>query len=179
MDRRQKETVVSELHDRFGRASVALFATNNGLSVGEATELRNKIREVGGEMRVAKHTLTRIALNDTRYGDLTRFLVGPRGLVFGYDDPVGVAKALVDFAKKHEKLVIDGGALEGQVIEAGGVENLAEMPDLPTLRATVVALAKAPGTRIASQLASPATKIAGAIAARIGQLEEGGAAAGE
>ena len=178
MNRREKESVVSELHDDFGRASVALVATNLGLTVDESTQLRNRIREVGGKMRVAKLTLCKIALGDTKYGDLDRFLVGPRGLVFGFDDPVGVAKALVDFADDHKKLVIEGGALEGEVIESAGVENLAKMPDLPSLQAGIVRLALSPGTRIASQIGSPATRIAGAIAARVEQLEEGGAAEG-
>jgi large subunit ribosomal protein L10 len=176
VNRTEKETVVAELHENFGRASVALIATNRGLTVGESTELRRIIRNAGGYMRVAKHTLTRRALADTRYGDLVRFLEGPRGLVFGFDDPVGVAKVLVDFAEAHPKLEIDGGALEGQVIEAKGVENLAKMPDLPTLQARIARQVLTPGSRIASQLAAPATRIAGAIAARVEQLEEGGEA---
>ncbi len=174
MNRSTKETVVSELHDTFGRASVALLATNKGLTVGEATELRRSVRAAGGEMRVAKHTLTRLALADTRYGGLAALLEGPRGLVFGFDDPVGVAKVLVDFAGKHDKLEIEGGALEGEVIAPPGVERLAKMPDLGTLRSQLVGLALSPGSRIATQLASPATRIAGAIAARAAQLEEVG-----
>lgn len=174
MNRTQKEEVVAELHDRFGRASVALVATNRGLTVGESTELRRVIRAAGGEMRVAKHTLTRLALADTRYGDLSRFLEGPRGLVFGFDDPVGVAKVLVEFAGAHKKLEIDGGALEGQVIGAAGVENLAKMPDLGTLQARIAQQVMSPGARLASQFQSPAKRLAGAIAARIKQLEEGG-----
>lgn len=176
MNRTDKETVVAELHDTFGRASVALVATNRGLTVGESTELRRIIRAAGGEMRVAKHTLTRLALAETRFGDMTQFLEGPRGLVFGFDDPVGIAKILVDFAEKHKKLEIDGGALEGQILGATGVDNLARMPDLPTLQARIVGLVRSPATRIASQVASPATRIAGAIAARVQQLDDGGEA---
>lgn len=176
MNRTEKETLVAQLHDTFGRATVALVATNRGLTVGEATALRRSIRAAGGEMRVAKHTLTRLALADTRYGDLTRFLEGPRGLVFGFDDPVGVAKVLVDFAAAHKKLEIDGGALEGQVIGAAGVDNLSKMPDLPALQARIARQVLSPATRIASQVASPATRIAGAIAARVEQLEGDGAA---
>ena len=176
MNRTQKETVVGELHDTFGRASVALVATNLGLTVGESTELRRSIRAAGGEMRVAKHTLTRLALEETRYGDLARFLDGPRGLIFGFDDPVGVAKVLVDFAGEHPKIAVEGGALEGQVIESNGVERLAKMPDLGTLRATLVRQVLSPASRIASQAGAPASRIAGAIAARIEQLEQGGEA---
>lgn len=176
MNRTDKEAVVAELHEHFGRASVALIATNRGLTVGESTELRRVIRNAGGHMRVAKHTLTRRALADTRFGDMARFLQGPRGLVFGFDNPVAVAKVLVDFAEAHPKLEIDGGALEGQVIETRGVQDLAKMPDLATLQARVVRMVTAPGSRIASQVAAPASRIAGALAARVKQLEDGSAA---
>jgi len=170
VNRTEKETLVAQLHDTFGRATVALVATNRGLTVGESTELRRSIRAAGGEMRVAKHTLTRLALADTRYGDLSRFLEGPRGLVFGFDDPVGVAKVLVDFAAAHKKLEIDGGALEGQVIGAAGVDNLSKMPDLPALQARIARQILSPASRIVSQVANPATRIAGALAALAKQL---------
>jgi len=176
VNRQEKETIVGELRDTFGRASVALVATNLGLSVEESTQLRRDIRAVGGEMRVAKHSLAKLALTDTPYADITRFLVGPQGLVFGFDDPVGVAKVLVDFVGGHPKVEIEGGAFEGQVLESGGVENLAKMPDLGTLRALLVCQVQSPASRIASQVVAPTTRIAGAVAARIEQLEESSAA---
>ena len=152
------------------------MATNLGLSVEESTELRRNIRAAGGQMRVAKHSLAKLALAETRYGDLSNLLVGPRGLVFGFDDPVAVAKALVDFAEDHAKIEVEGGALEGQVIEPSGVENLAKMPDLGSLQARVARLVLSPASRLASQATGPAKRIAGAIAARIKQLEESDAA---
>jgi large subunit ribosomal protein L10 len=177
VNRQEKEVVVAELHDRFSRASVALLAVNRGLTVEESTELRRKVREAGGEMRVAKHTLTKIALNGTVFGDLSKLLAGPSGLVFGFDDPVGVAKVLVDFARDHEKLGLDGGALEGQLIPANRVEDLAKMPDLPSLQARIARQVLSPGSRVASQVAAPAARVAGAIQALVKRLEEGGAAA--
>ncbi len=176
MNRTEKESVVAELQETFGKASVALVATNLGLTVAESTELRRNIRNAGGEMRVAKHTLAKLALTDSAYSGLDRFLVGPRGLVFGFDDPVAVAKALVDFADDHAKIEVEGGALEGQVIEPSGVESLAKMPDLATLQSRVARQVLSPASRLASQATAPAKRIAGAISARIKQLEEEGAA---
>lgn len=177
MNRQEKEEVVAALRDRFARASVALIASNRGLTVEESTQLRRNVRAAGGEMRVAKHTLTKLAVDGTDYSALGRLLVGPSGLVFGFDDPVGVAKALVDFAKDHEKLGLDGGSLAGQLFGTEGVENLAKMPDLPSLQARIARQVMSPGSRVASQLAAPATRIAGAIAALVKKLEEGGGAA--
>ena len=69
-------------------------------------------------------------MQETRYANCGSLLRGPRGLVFGYDDPVAVAKALVDFAETHAKLQIDGGAVEGQLIKPEQVKALAAMPGL-------------------------------------------------
>ena len=176
MNRDEKAASVAELRERFNKASVALVASNLGLTAAEARALRRTVRAAGGEFKVAKHTLGKIAMQETRYAQCGSLLVGPRGLVFGYTDPVAVAKALVDFADAHAKLQIDGGAVEGQVIPADGVKALAKMPALPALQARIARQALSPGSRIASSLQSPAQRIAGAVKALITKLEEAGGA---
>lgn len=172
MNRDEKAASIAELHERFTKASVALVAANLGLTAAESRALRRSLRVAGGELKVAKHTLGKIAMRDTAYADCGSLLRGPRGLVFGYADPVAVAKALVDFAEQHAKLQIDGGAVEGQLIQADQVKALASMPGLSSLQARVARQALSPGRRIAAMVASPASRIAGAIASRIKQLEE-------
>ena len=171
MNRDEKVASVTALRERFSRASVALVAANLGLSAAESRLLRRTLRGVGGELKVAKHTLSKIAMQETRYADCGSLLRGPRGLVFGYDNPVAVAKALVDFAETHAKLQIDGGAVEGQIIKPDQVKALAAMPGLPALQARVASLALSPGRRVAAAVQSPARRIAGAIASLITKLE--------
>lgn len=172
MTREDKAGTVATVRERFEKATVALVATNKGLTVAQANRLRATVRRAGGEYKVVKHTLTRRAVDGTRYRDLTRVLRGPQGLVFGFDDPVAVAKALVDFAGESDRLQIDGGAVEGQLIAADGVKALASMPDLGTLRARVAGLICSPGSRIASMTLAPAQRIAGAITALVKKLED-------
>lgn len=176
MNREEKVASVAELRERFKQASVALVAANLGLSAAEARALRRTLRAAGGELKVAKHTLGKIAMRETRYAACGSLLQGPRGVVFGYADPVAVAKALVDFAAQHAKLRIDGGAVEGQLIAAEQVKALAAMPGLEVLRARVARQALAPGARVAAALQAPARRLAGAIAALVKKLEGAGAA---
>ncbi|MGD9762614.1 MAG: 50S ribosomal protein L10 [Candidatus Binatia bacterium] len=176
MNREEKVASVAELHERFAKASVALVAANLGLSAGESRTLRRTLRAAGGELKVAKHTLTKIAMRDTRYANCDSLLRGPRGLVFGYDNPVAVAKALVDFAEQHAKLQIDGGAVEGQIIQPEQVKALASMPGLDALQARVARQALAPGARVVGSIQTPARRIAGAIAALANKLEGAGEA---
>jgi large subunit ribosomal protein L10 len=176
VNREQKTAVVSELQERFARANLTLVATNRGLSVGEATRLRRKLRAVNGEYKVAKLTLIRRVLPDTPMAGLSRFLDGPRGLVFGYADPIEVAKTLVEFAEQNKRLEIEGGALEGQIIVAEQVKALASMPGIAGLRAQTVGLVQAPARRLASTIMAPAARVAGAISALVKKLEESGTA---
>lgn len=176
MNREEKVTSVAELRERFTRASVALVAANLGLTAAESRALRRTLRGAGGELKVAKHTLTKIAMQETRYANCGTLLRGPRGLVFGYDDPIAVAKALVDFAAQHQKLQIDGGAIEGQIIQPEQVKALASMPGLPSLQARVARQALAPGRRLAAAVQTPARRIAGAISGLVDKLEAAGGA---
>ena len=177
MNREEKATQVAELHERFGSASVALVTTNLGLTVAQANALRRAMRAVKAEYKVAKHTLVKLAIADTRYESLEKLLVGPRSIVFGFEDPVTVAKALIDFAGQNNKIQVDGGALEGQLIQSEQVKALATMPSVDVLRARVVRMAQAPATRVASMVCTPSQRIAGAIASWVKKLEESDAAA--
>jgi len=177
VNRDEKVTSVAELRERFGKASVALVAANLGLTAAESRALRRTLRGAGGELKVAKHTLTKIAIQETRYAGFGSLLRGPRGLVFGYADPVAVTKALVDFAEQHNKLQIDGGAVEGQLIKPDQVKALAAMPALPALQARVARQALSPARRLAAMSQAPAARIAGAIASLVKKLEEAGSAA--
>jgi large subunit ribosomal protein L10 len=174
VNRDEKVASVTALRERFSRASVALVAANLGLSAAESRALRRTLRGAGGELKVAKHTLTKIAMQETPYAGCGALLRGPRGLVFGYDNPVAVAKALVDFAEQHAKLQIAGGALEGQIIKPEQVKALASMPGLPALQARVARQALAPGRRVAAAVQSPARRIAGALASLAKKLEAAG-----
>lgn len=177
MNREEKAAAVTALHERFTNANVALVTTNLGMTVEQSNALRRTLRAVDGEYKVAKHTLVRLALQETSYRNLDTFLEGPRSLVFGYSDPVRVAKTLVDFAEQNNKLQIDGGALEGQVLPAEQVKALAKMPGIEALRARIVRQAASPASRVVSSAAAPARRLAGAVAALVKKLEESGAPA--
>ena len=81
MNRDEKATEVAELRERFRKASVALVAANLGLTAAQARSLRRTLRAAGGELKVAKHTLSKIAMQETSYARCDSLLRGPRGLV--------------------------------------------------------------------------------------------------
>jgi len=160
VNREEKVASVAELQDRFQRASVTLVASSTGLTVAKTQELRRALRQAGGEFKIAKNTLARRALKDTAFGVLEELLIGPTGLVFGYDDPVAVAKVLVRFAEENDKLSITGGALEGRLLPGTAVSDLAKLPSREVLLATLLAVIQAPATQLLRTLQEPGARLA-------------------
>ena len=168
MDRSQKADSVAQLNAVFNESGVVVVTRNLGLSVGQSTALRTKMREVGASYKVAKNRLARLALKDTDYTGIEAYLTGPTALAYSAD-PVAAAKAVVDFAKTNDKLEIVGGAMGDTVLDVNGIKALAELPSLDQLRATIVGLIQAPATKIARTVSEPGAQLArvfGAYAAK-------------
>lgn len=133
MNRKEKQAVVSEVSDRMARASAVILTDFSGLKVEQMTDLRQKLRDSDLEFLVVKNTLLKLASQGTDSEQLTQNLAGPNGLGFSYDDPVELAKVLVDFAKDNPKLDIKEGVLDGKVISAAEVTALAKLPSREVL----------------------------------------------
>jgi len=159
MDRSQKAESVAALNAVFNEVGVVVVTRNLGLSVGQSTDLRTKMRDAGASYKVAKNRLAKLALKDTQYEGLEEFLNGPTALAWS-TDPVAAAKAAVDFAKTNDKLEIVGGAMGSTVLDAAGVKALASMPSLDELRGKIVGLINAPATKVVQLVNAPASKLA-------------------
>ena len=159
MDRSQKADSVAQLNAVFNEVGVVVVTRNLGLSVGQSTALRGKMRDAGASYKVAKNRLAKLALKDTQYEGLEDLLTGPTALAWS-TDPVAAAKAAVDFAKTNDKLEIVGGSMGSTVLDQNGVKALAAMPSLDELRGTIVGLLNAPATKVVRVISEPAAKLA-------------------
>ena len=159
VDRTEKREFVSALGRVFAETSMVVVTRNKGMTVAEVSDLRRRMRATGSTYKVAKNRLTSLALEGTRFDGIKPMLSGPTALAWS-QDPVAVAKTAVDFAKTNEKFEVLGGALGTQMLSPDGVKALAELPSLDTLRATLVGLIQTPATRIAGVLAAPAGQLA-------------------
>jgi large subunit ribosomal protein L10 len=122
-------------------------------------------------LNVVKNSLARNAMKDLGFSDVGSMLQGPCAVAHGAEDIVSLAKVLVEWDKKLEHFKIKGGYLDGQVLDAEGAQALAKMPSRTELQATVIMLAKSPGSRIAGAIGGPAGYIAGCIKTLTDKLE--------
>ena len=164
MERAQKVEIVASLHEIFANAGLVVVAHQQGLTVAEAVELRRKMGEAGATYRVIKNRLARIALEDTPYSGLSDLFTGPTAIAFS-DDPVAAAKVVVDYAKGNEKLIVLGGGLGEDTLDADRVKALASLPSLDELRGKIVGLVLAPATKVAGVLQAPGGQLARVLGA--------------
>ena len=164
MERAEKREVVTALHDVFAKTGVVVVAHYAGLTVSAMTKLRSEMRGAGGQVKVAKNRLVKLALEGTDAKGIADLLKGPTCLAFSAD-PVAAPKIAVKFAKANEKFVILGGAMGKTALDANGVKALASLPSLDELRGKLVGLLVAPATKIAQLANAPAAKVARVIQA--------------
>ena len=121
-----KQQVVDEITNNVKESSSFIFLENNGLTVSEMMELRRKLKESDSTLKIYKNTLVARAL-DTLNIDVKDELNGPKIVAFGKDmiDPI---KTVAEFAKKHDKLVMKIGIVDGKVTEIDELNKLATIP---------------------------------------------------
>ncbi|MFN0190469.1 MAG: 50S ribosomal protein L10 [Aestuariivirga sp.] len=162
MDRAEKKELVATLNEVFKTTSVIVVAHNKGLTVNQVNDLRGKMAQAGATVKVAKNRLAKLALEGTGASGIKDLFTGPTMVAYAAD-PVAAPKVAADFAKANEKFVVLGGALGSTILDAKAVKALAELPSLDQLRAKIVGMIQTPATRIAGVLAAPGGQIARVI----------------
>ena len=176
--RPEKVAVVEEVREKLADADAVVLTEYRGLTVGALAELRNALRPAGGEYKVYKNTLVRRAAAELELG-IEDQLTGPTALAFVGNRPDGspgdavlVAKALQAFAKANPLLVVKGGVLGDQVLDAAAVKALSEVAPRDELLARLAGGLAAPMREFAGLLQAVPQKMAFALSALI---EAGGA----
>src|SRR5438045_7161683 len=174
MNRTEKQELINELNQEFGKSPHAILVDFRGLSVPAVTEFRRKVKATGSRYRVVKNTLALRAAKGTPLEKLGPKFDNTTGVAYTGTDPVALAKTLIDFAKDHPALVVKGGLVSGsQMLDAEGVKALSTMPSLPELRARLLGMLQAPASQLVRLLNTPASQLARVREGRQETLWEG------
>jgi large subunit ribosomal protein L10 len=150
----------------------ALLTEYRGLKVKEMGELRDSLRNSSTDYRVLKNTLTGIAIDQVGYKDLLPMLDGPTAMAFVHGDPVQAAKDLAEFARTHPALVLKGGVLDGKVLDAASVRQLATLESREVMLARLAGMFQASLQRTAVLISAPLRQVATMTAALRDQREQ-------
>ena len=133
-----KQAVVAGIREKMAAAKSIVLIDYRGLTVAEVTELRTQCRAAGVEYAVLKNTMVSLAAKELGINGLDDYLKGPTAVAFGMTDAVAPAKVLTEFIKKAKKTEVKCGVLDGQILNAAGVEALAAIPSREVLLAKVM-----------------------------------------
>jgi len=160
-----KRTEINALAERVKSSQAIFIVEFRGLRVSQATTVRRAIKASGGEMKVAKNTLMRIALKEAGETTADNIDVGPNAYVFAYNDAASTARALRDFSKErgNEALVIKGGILGGRIINKDQVIAIADLPSREVLLATLLGVLNGPIRSFVTVLSGPARGLVTAL----------------
>ncbi len=167
-----KAEAVAELTDRLRRAPTAVLADYRGMTVAQMQELRRKLRGGGVEMVVVKNTLARRAASAAGLSVLEKEFTGPVAMVFGFDDPATPARLLSEFIRANRKMAIKSAILQGRLLDAQTVGQLADLPPREVLLSRLLGALQAPLGNLASVLQAPIGQLARALDAVRAQKEK-------
>ena len=174
--RADKVAVVNEVRDRMEAADGALLTEYRGLTVTELAELRRELAAAGGDYKVYKNTLVRLAVAGTPGAGVSDLLTGPTAIAFVQGDVSAVAKALRDFARTNPHLIVKGGVVGSSIMTAADIDVLAELPSREALLAQFAGALSAPLQQLAGLIQALPRNLAYGISALIDQKRaEGGA----
>ena len=157
MPTQAKREMIDSLVQLLNKSNAVFITEYRGLSVKKISDCRRRIREAGGEMKVCKNTLMRIAFTEAGINHASEFDSGPNGYVLSYGDVAYVAKAIRDFSKEkgNEALIVKGAILEGKILSKEQVFALADLPSREVLIAQVVGTIAAPLRGLVTVLSGP------------------------
>lgn len=160
LTRAQKQEQIDALKGALAPAEGLFVMDFTGLTVGEVTELRRKVKEANAGYLVVKNTLAKIALSGSANEAVGTLLDGPSAVAFTTADAAALAKALAEFAKTHDKLKFRGGLVSGQLLDAKRAQQVATLPSKQELVARLLFMLQSPMRRLATALAWPTRSLA-------------------
>ena len=172
----EKQAFVDGFREKVQQAPVLYLTDFSGLDVKSMTLLRQRLRDSGAEYLVVKNRLVKRAVADLDMPDISEALLGPTGVVLGYEGVVEPAKVVSDFAKEHDdKPVFKLGILDKKIVSAVELQRLAKLPPREQLLAELAGALEAPMAALVSALEAKVQEMSGLLDALREQKEgEGG-----
>ena len=124
----KKQAECAQLTEKIQNAVAGVLVSYTGITVEQDTQLRKALREAGVDYKVYKNSITGRACDACGFGDMKAYLEGMNALAVSAEDPIAPAKILKEYADKIESFQIKAGFIDGGVIDAAAVNELASTP---------------------------------------------------
>ncbi len=137
ISKEKKTGLVQKLKDDLAKSNIVVIVHYRGMSGSELYKLRVELKSKGCNIKIAKNTLSSIAIKGTEVESLGEYLQGPTALLYA-QDPVALAKTIADTDKEIESFEVQAGLLDGKIIKLAEISNLAKLGSLEEVRAAFI-----------------------------------------
>jgi large subunit ribosomal protein L10 len=175
MNREEKQATIEEIAAQIEGAEAIFAIDYRGISVPQAAELRDRLRDADASFRVVKNRLTKRAADQVGEERLAELLEGPTALTFVRGDTATAAKAISTFNREHEVLTFKGGFMDGLTLDGDRFKSIARLPSREALNAQFAGVVASPLTGLVRGLGS---MIQG-LASQLGQIADQGLVSGD
>ncbi len=160
ISRAKKQELVEQYKTWLEKSDGLVLAHYHKLSVKDIGDLRGEIRKSGGEFHIIKNTLAKRVFDDEGREYADHVFEGPTAMGISYENPSGLAKAIKDFSKEFGTVEIKSGYLEERLMSIEEINQLAELPSMEEIRATLLSTINAPASKLVRLLAEPGRQLA-------------------
>ena len=175
----KKQKAVADLAEQIKASAAGVIVNYQGITVENDTVMRKALREAGVTYTVVKNTMTGRACDMCGYSELKPELNGMTAIAISPTDPIVAAKILKQYDEKIESFKILAGYVDGKVIDAAGVMELADIPSKEVMLAKILGSIQAPLYNLAYGLKAVAEKMEEAPAEEAAPAAEEAAPAAE
>lgn len=146
----EKQYIAKEMEDRYQGSTLMVVAAYHGLKANEMTKLRARVAEQQGVLNVVKNRIAKRVVSATAGEEFMDLMTGPNAIAATRGDAVALAKAMTQFAKDNNALVIRGGLLDlSRYLTAEEIAGLAALPSREVLLARLLAGLQGPARSLA------------------------------
>ena len=170
--RPEKKYLVAEIDKHLEKSSYVYLTNYERITVDEIAELRETLSENDAEFHVIKNNIFGVAANARNLPDLGEHLKGPTAIVVGGDNPSGVAKSIIEFFDKKDKVELKAGILDEKILTKEEIDALAKLPGIDSLRAQLLGLLSQPASGMVRVIAAVPQNLVNVLQAKVRAEQE-------
>ena len=156
-----KQAAVATLAEKLKTAASGVLVQYEGITVEDDTKMRAALRNAGVDYAVIKNSITGRACDQVGFSDMKAHLEGMTAIAISKDDPIAPAKILKEYDDKVESFKIKAGYIDGKVVDADTVMQLASIPPKEVLLGKLLGSLKSPLCKLCAVLNAKVEKDGG------------------
>lgn len=178
MSKLVKGLVSNDVKRRLSGVQDAVLADVVGMPSDATYALRKALRDKGIQVMVVKRTLAARATEGTLLRPAFDDLAGSMAVIWGCEDFVSLAKALVsiEVSGQFAKFELKGGVMDGERVSASKLKEISKWPNRREQISMLVGQILGPGRKLAGQIKGPGGKLASQVK-KIAEKDEAAAEA--